>query len=233
MFVRFRKLPCDGFHPRAASDEAARIACRYPWPGRDGPVACRGHCRAKPRCRWRIGREEQLTPYRLKVVLVENRRVNGKVKQETIAVLGSIEATWLPDFWKGIGKEKATKLKTGKWELYSLRERIAFWKIANLRLKQLTNRLGPDTKRIRIAAHARVPYPMETGKKRVELLEAKDDLDFYRDHVECLQKSMVNHKKIIGMAEQGMGEDEEAVHKWTLLGADAAAKLAKLSARRP
>ena len=28
---------------------------------------------------------EALAPYRLKVVLVENKRVNGKVKQETIA----------------------------------------------------------------------------------------------------------------------------------------------------
>ena len=90
MFVRFRKLLCDGFRPRAAA--VPYIACRQPWNGPNGPVACRGHCHLKPRCRWRIGREEELAPYRLKVVLVDNKRVNGKVKQETIAVLGSIEA---------------------------------------------------------------------------------------------------------------------------------------------
>ena len=80
MFVRFRKLPCGGFRPRAAAEPY--IACRSPWNG----IPCRGHCRTKPRCRWRIGQEEVLAPYRLKVILVENKRVNGKVKQETIAV---------------------------------------------------------------------------------------------------------------------------------------------------
>ena len=73
MFVRFRKLPCDGFRPNGVSSEAARIACRNPWNG----ISCRGHCHAKPRCRWRIGHDEQLAPYRLKVILVENKRING------------------------------------------------------------------------------------------------------------------------------------------------------------
>ena len=215
------------------SSEAPRIACRRPWHGPNGPVACRGHCHLKPRCRWRIGREEQLAPYRLKVVLVENKRVNGKVKQETIAVLGSIEAVWLPEFWEGISKEKAAKLKADKWELWALKERIAFWKIANRRLKKLSNRLGPDTKRIRMAAHARVPWPMEVGKKRLELLEVKDDLDFWRDYAEMRQRSIAAHKKIIKRAEQDIAEDKEKAHEYALHGAQAAAKLAKLSSRRP
>ncbi len=199
MFVRFRKLPCDGFEPGAAS--APYIACRRPRSGPNGPAACRdhfsgrGHCRLKPRCRWQIGGEEALAPYRLKVVLVENKRVNGKVKQETIAVLGSIEATWLPEFWEGIDKEKAAKLKTDRWELYSLREHFAFWKIANSRLKKLANRLGPDAKRIRMAAHARVPYPMEAGKKRLELLEAKKDFDSWRDLIKIYEGRIAGHKK--------------------------------------
>ena len=137
MFVRFRKLPSGGFRPIAAALGASFIACRNPW----NRIPCWGHCQAKPRCRWRVGEDEKLEPYRLKVVLVENRRVNGRVKQETIAVLGSIEATWLPEFWEGIDREVAANLKAEKWELYSLRERISFWKIANRRLKQLTNRL--------------------------------------------------------------------------------------------
>ena len=83
-----------------------------------------GH--ATPRCRWRIGDDEQLAPYRLKVLLVENRRVNGKVKQETIAQLGSIDATWLPEFWGGIDQKAAAKLKTKNWEMHSIEWRIAF-----------------------------------------------------------------------------------------------------------
>ncbi len=226
MFVRFRKLPCGGFEPRAAAEPY--IACRSPWNG----IPCRGHCREKPRCRWRIGREEELAPYRLKVILVENRRVNGKVKQETIAVLGSIDAAWLPEFWEGVGKKKATKLKTEKWELYSLRERFAFWKIANRRLKKLSNRLGPDVKRIRMAAHARVPYPMEAGKQRLELLEAREDYGFWRDHVKSFERSIASTKKIIKQHEQEIEKDRAVVRKSTLHGADAAAKLAKLSTRQ-
>ncbi len=226
MFVRFRKLPCGGFEPRAASE--SYIACRNPWNG----IPCRGHCHLKPRCRWRIGRDEELAPYRLKVVLVENKRVNGKVKQETIAVLGSIEATWLPDFWKGIDREAAAKLKTDKWELYSLRERFAFWKLANRRMKKLANRLGPDAKRIRMAAHARVPWPMEAGKKRLEILEAKDDLDSWRGMGELYQRSVEAHKNVIRRTEQELAEAEEKAREYTREGAAAAAKLAKLTARR-
>ena len=174
-----------------------------------------------------------MVPYRLKVVLVENRRVNGKVKQETIAVLGSIEATWLPEFWAGIDKEKAAKLKTDRWELYSLRERVAFWKIASRRLKKLANRLGPDAKRIRMAAHARVPYPMEAGKKRLQLLEAKKDFDSWRDLIKIYEGHIEGHKETIKRAEQNIIEEKEKVRKYTLHGSDAAAKLAKVSNRRP
>ena len=102
--------------------------------------------------------------------MVENKRVNGKVKQETIAVLGSIEATWLPEFWEGIDREAAAKLKAEDWELRSLQWRTAFWEGANQRLKRLTNRLGPEIKRIRMAAHARVPWPKEPERKKLELL---------------------------------------------------------------
>ncbi len=231
MFVRFRRLPCDGFRPRAAS--APYIACRQPWNGPNGPVACRGHCHLKPRCRWRIGREEALAPYRLKVVLVENKRINGKVKQETIAVLGSIEATWLPEFWEGIDQKAAAKLKADDWELRSLQWRTAFWKGANHRLKQLANRLGPDLKRIRMAAHARVPYPMEAGKNRLEFLEAKEDFAFWRGHVEYLERRIAGHEKIKKKAEQEIAEDKKEVQRFTLHGVDATAKLAKLSTRRP
>ena len=86
MFVRFRKLPNGGFRPRGIAFEATAIGCRNPY------YQCNNHCRMKPRCRWYIGKEEKLEPYRLKAILVENKRVNGKVKQETIAVLGSIDA---------------------------------------------------------------------------------------------------------------------------------------------
>ena len=187
----------------------------------------------KPRCRWRVGKDEELAPYRLKIMLVENRRINGKVKQEIVAMLGSIDATWLPEFWEGIDKKVAAKLKADDWELYSLRARAAFWKILNRRSKQLANRLGPDAKRIRMAAHARVPYPMEAGKKRLQLLEAKKDFDSWRDLIKIYEGHIEGHKETIKRAEQNIIEEKEKVRKYTLHGSDAAAKLAKVSNRRP
>ncbi len=228
MFARFRKLPCDGFRPAGASLGSARITCRQPWRG----IPCRNHCHAKPRCRWRIGRDEQLAPYRLKVVLVENRRVNGKVKQETITVLGSIEAVWLSDFWEGIDQKAAAKLKAEDWELRSLRARTAFWEIANHRLKQLANRLGPDLKRIRMATHARVPWPMEPERKKLELLEAKADFDLAHSQLEASGHIIDTSKKLVKKAQETLAENEALRRFETDWAAAASAKLAKLSARQ-
>jgi len=225
MFVRFRKIPCDGFRPNGASSEAAKFMCR-------GPCRYRNYsCPMKPRCRWRIGRDEQLAPYRLKVILVENKRVNGKVKQETIAVLGSIEATSLPEFWEGLSQGRVDELKAEEWERRSITERTAFWKGANLRLKQLTNRLGPDLKRLRMATHSRVPWPMDSERKKLELLEAKADFDLARSMLEASKKIIPLNKKLVKKAQEDLAENEALARFETRWAAEATAKLAKLSTR--
>ena len=38
----------------------------------------------------------------LKVTVIENVRVGGKVKQEVILALGSFDATWLESFYEGM-----------------------------------------------------------------------------------------------------------------------------------
>ena len=221
MFVRFRKVPNGGFRSYAVAHGAALRACRYP----DHWGACRGGCSAKPRCRWVIGKHHQLSPYRLKVVLVENKRVNSKVKQETIAVLGSIDATWLPEFWK----DAPADLKCKDWELYSLRARTAFWDKANKRLKPLANRLGPDMKRIRMAAHKRVPWPKEPERKRLELLEAKDDYDFFKRDLEFHQGQVARGKEAVKAAQASLAIEQEIARNAAVSGVEAARKLAKLS----
>jgi hypothetical protein len=218
VFVRFRKQPNDGFRPKAAAYKQAFIACKYG--GR-----CGISCPLKPRCRWFIGEEDRLQPYRLKVVLVENRRVDGKVKQETVAVLGSIDAGWLADFWEGIDP----KLKCEDCELYSLRARTAFWEGANQRLKQLANRLGPEVKRIRIAAHKRVPYPKEPERKRLELLEAKHDFDRSRSDIKMVDHMVETGKKAVEAAQKGLAQSKALARFERMEGAKAAQKLAKLS----
>ncbi len=107
-----------------------------------------------------------------------------------------------------------------------------FWKGANHRLKQLANRLGPDLKRIRMAAHARVPYPMEPERKKLELLEAKEDFDLARSQLEASKKIIPISKKLVKKAQENLAENEALERFETRWMADAAAKLAKLSNRR-
>ena len=226
MFIRFRKITSDGKRPKAA----------------DAKIMCAGYCQhrtyqecpVKPRCRWRIGVEHglKLVPYRLNVALAENKRADGKVRQEHIAQIGSIDASWLPEFWEGIDPALAAKIKGESWEMNSLRARTAFWKDANHRLKQLANRLGPDMKRIRIAAHARVPYPMEPERKKLELLEAKEDFDLARSQLEASKKIIPISKKLVKKAQENLAENEALERFETRWMADAAAKLAKLSTRQ-
>ena len=131
----------------------------------------------------------------------------------------------LPEFWEGLDP----KLKCKDWELYSLRARTAFWKKANRRLKQLANRLGPDLKRIRIATHNRVPWPMEAGLKRLELLEAKKDYDFFKGHTEFLQGQVEREEKMIERLQKELVEDKESARKAAMTAAGYAQDLAKLS----
>ena len=78
--------------------------------------------------RWFIGDKDGdgqvLEPYRVKVLLVENRRVEGKVKQEIVAMLGTIDATWLESFWEPLPD---ASWRHNRWEYFSLTARVAFW----------------------------------------------------------------------------------------------------------
>jgi hypothetical protein len=96
---------------------------------------------------------------RLKVYIVENHRRNGRVAQEIVAYLGSIEAELL--------------VPPGERECESISARIAFWETANPKLKNLANRLGDETRRLRMAVHARIPWPKEPERERLEMLKAK------------------------------------------------------------
>jgi hypothetical protein len=107
---------------------------------------------------------------RLNVALAENRRVGGKVRQEHVAHLGAIDSRLL---------DVTQAPHIPNWELLSLRARVRFWDVANDRFGRLSNRLGPDLKRIRIAVHKRVPWPMEPERERLAGLEAGDDAEFW------------------------------------------------------
>jgi hypothetical protein len=64
-----------------------------------------------------------LTPHTVEVSIVDNHRTGGKVKQEHIATLGSIDAHMLPSFWAGLDQATCAELRDEKWELWSARAR--------------------------------------------------------------------------------------------------------------
>ena len=165
MFIRFRKVKSGGRQPIG-------VRARIFW-----------YAQSNSRRRWRISADHddspRLEPYRLNVGLAENTRQDGRVKQEHVALLGSIDGHLLPEFFADIAPEFVEGMKSPDWERHSLRARVAFWETANPRLKALGNRLGDDVKRIRIAVHARIPWPMEPERELLELLDAKDDLKLW------------------------------------------------------
>lgn len=94
--------------------------------------------------RFRAGRR------RLALSLVETKRVDGRVRHEHVATLGSIDA---PE---------------------TIRSRITFWAQLHGRLTALGNRLGPDDQaKIMGAIHARVSMPTLDEQREVKLENAK------------------------------------------------------------
>ena len=75
-------------------------------------------------------------------MLVENTRVAGKVRQEIIAVLGSIDAAYLESLWQ-LAPDPA--LRHERWEYFSLTARVAFWDGVLERMGAIgDNRLSKD-----------------------------------------------------------------------------------------
>jgi hypothetical protein len=221
MFVRYRKLTADGIKPHGVH---AKINCK-------GRCYRRRYlqCPLKPRCRWRIGLEVvddaialALVPYRVQVSLIENRREDGRVRQEHIADLGSVDGCLLPEFWKDIDPAIAGKIKAEDWDLCSTKARIAFWDGAKPRLERLSNRLDP--KAIRMIVHQRIPWPMQTER---DLAEARSDFRFWHGMQDADVKMIeANEKAIAHLSEQNV-ELREQMHKNAMWAAKAAERLAK------
>jgi hypothetical protein len=133
--------------------------------------------------------------WRLKLYLVHNtRRRLGKIEQETIAYLGSIDTRFLGD------------QPDEERQALSIRARVAFWEIANPRLKALVNRIGGDdaVRRLRLAIHARVPWPMQAERARLDvlyaLLKAEDEAKAWHRLYKRTQKSIERTDTLIAHA---------------------------------
>jgi hypothetical protein len=108
---------------------------------------------------------------RLQVSLVETRRVNGKVRHEHIASLGSLE--WPP----------------------SVEARIAFWQRLHERLAKLSNRVDA-TARAKILGdiHARIPMVTLDEQRALQFENAKADEQFWSSLHDMHASTVEDHK---------------------------------------
>jgi hypothetical protein len=113
------------------------------------------------------------TPYRLKVSIIETRRIDGKVRHEHIASLGSIEVP------------------------LSVADRIVFWQRVNERLVKLSNRIDPATQgKIRGDLHARVPMVTADEQRALQLENAEADERFWSSLHGMNREQVDGHKAL-------------------------------------
>lgn len=125
--------------------------------------------------------------WRLKVYLAQSTRRGGKVVQETVAYLGSVDQRHL-----GTSPDDSR-------ERTSIQARVRFWKAANPKLRALVNRLGGEdkVKRLRMAVHARIPWPMQPEQERLGVLEALAEADDWYRAYKLSQELIANNDKLI------------------------------------
>ena len=72
---------------------------------------------------------------------------------------------------------------------------------------------------------------MEPERKKLELLDAKADLDLARSQLEASKRIIPISKRLVKKAQETLAENEALARFETRWATEAAAKLAKLSAR--
>ena len=134
--------------------------------------------------------------WRLKVYLVHSARHDGKVVQETVAYLGSIDTRHLgtaPDDQR---------------ERASIRARIRFWEAVNPKLTALVNRIGGDdeVKRLRLAIHTRIPWPMQGERDHLGVLNAEAEAELWHRLYDDTQKMIEANDELIATATKKKAE---------------------------
>jgi hypothetical protein len=166
--------------------------------GRDGSAVCssRLFCSGQPGCRnGRRTTDLATTMFvrfrksgcRLHLRLVENRRINGKVRQEHFASLGSIE---IPQ---------------------TIPDRLAFWQQLHERLARLANRLtGEAQGKVLAAVHARIPMVTPDEQHALQLENAEADANFW-EGLHGAQTATVNdHKGLAATTAAAVAQGEKA-----------------------
>jgi hypothetical protein len=124
---------------------------------------------------------------RLQLSIVETRRVDGKVRHEHIASLGSVA---MP---------------------ITVADRINFWVKLHERLGRLTNRIDPKTLRcIYDAVNARVPLVTVEEQQALQLENAEADARFWAQLQSMHEAGIEDKRGLIASTEHEIAADETA-----------------------
>jgi hypothetical protein len=138
---------------------------------------------------------------RLQASLVETRRADGKICQEHIASLGSIE---MP---------------------LTVVDRLAFWQRLHERLAKLSNRVDAAMQtKILGEIHARIPMVTLDEQRALQLENAEADEEFWSSMRDANQEFADGHKRLVAVAERKIAELQSAA-------ADAGAEAARAKER--
>ena len=145
------------------------------------------------------------TPYRLQVSLVETHRVDGRVRHQHVASLGSIPID--PD----------------------ISDRMAFWIALHQRLARLSNRISTDDHHKALGAiHERVPMVMADEQRALQRENAEYDLHFWSSLRDMKEGNIADNKKLAAVVAEKIAE-YEASKAESAASADAAKeRLAKI-----
>jgi uncharacterized protein YdbL (DUF1318 family) len=159
--------------------------------------------------------------WRLKVYVVENARRDGRVVQEIVGYLGSVDTRAL--------------MSTGDDDReVSVLARTAFWESANPKIKNLANRIGDDAaqRRVRMAVHARIPWPKEPERQRLDLLKADREAKLHHAAYSDVTKMIEITERIVAKATADGKELRRDALREIALANEWAAKAERLRKRK-
>jgi hypothetical protein len=129
---------------------------------------------------------------RLQVSLLETRRIDGKVRNEHVANLGSVE---MPA---------------------TVACRLAFWARLHERLAKLSNRADAATQgKILGNIHARIPMVTLDEQRALQLENAEADEKWWTGLQDIGQSQVSGHKELVATTEQAIASGEAEIAKAT------------------
>jgi hypothetical protein len=142
---------------------------------------------------------------RLQASLIETRRLEGKVRHEHVASLGSIAAT------------------------SSVADRIAFWQELHQRLGRLSNRLDAMAQaKLLGEVHVRIPMVTMEEIRAVQLENAEADEPLWRGLANMQAEQAGGNRQLAAAAERKVAEGQAAVERANTAGAAAEERIERL-----